>query len=139
MWNTASGAYGKLNNWSGDELTFNAMLVQSLSTGGAAVGALFSGNLAFTGKWNCILLSNLVLIIGASLTLINEFWVLCLGRFIYGMGVGALSVFCPKYIAETSPIEVKGPAGALTAISIAFGVLVAFCVGLGIGDVESND
>ena len=68
----------------------------------------------------------MVLIIGVSLTLINEFWVLCLGRFIYGMGVGALSVFCPKYIAETSPIEVKGPAGALTAISIAFGVLVAF-------------
>ena len=55
------------------------------------------------------------------------------------MGVGALSVFCPKIIAETSPMEVKGPAGALTAISIAFGVLVAFCVGLGIGDVETDD
>jgi len=39
---------------------------------------------------------------------------LCIGRFIYGVSVGAFSVFCPKYIAEVSPIEVKGPAGALT-------------------------
>jgi len=47
------------------------------------------------------------------LTLIDEFWVLCTGRFIYGASAGAFSVFVPKYVAETAPIEVKGPAGAL--------------------------
>ena len=85
------------------------------------------------------MLSNFVLVIGVSLTLINQFWVLCLGRFIYGISIGAFSVFCPKYIAETSPVEIKGPAGALTAVSISFGILIAFCVGLGIGDVNSDE
>ena len=138
-WNTASAAYGKLNNWSDDEMTVNVMLVQSLTTAGAAVGALFSGGLAFIGKWNCIMLANLFLAVGVSLTLINEFWVLCLGRFIYGISVGAFSVYCPKYIAETSPVEVKGPAGALTQVMITFGILLAFCIGLGIGDVDQDD
>ena len=85
------------------------------------------------------MLTNLFLVIGVSLTLINQFWVLCLGRFIYGISAGAFSVFCPKYIAETSPVEIKGPAGAFTAISVNFGILIAFCVGLGIGDVDSDE
>jgi hypothetical protein len=53
--------------------------------------------------------------------------------------VGAFSVFCPKYISETAPIEVKGPAGALSQVCITFGILVAFTVGLGIGDVDEDD
>jgi len=39
---------------------------------------------------------------------------LIIGRFLYGLASGAFSVFCPKYISETSPIEVKGQAGSLT-------------------------
>lgn len=53
--------------------------------------------------------------------------------------MGAFSVYCPKYISETSPVEVKGPAGALTQIFITFGILLAFCIGLGIGDVDQDD
>lgn len=58
-------------------------------------------------------MANGVLCLGVGLTLIDEFWVLCTGRFIYGASAGAFSVFVPKYVAETAPIEVKGPAGAL--------------------------
>lgn len=76
---------------------------------------------------------------GAGLTLIDDFTVLCTGRFIYGLSVGAFSVFCPKYIAETAPIEIKGPAGALTQVCVTLGILIAFTVGLGIGDVDQDD
>ena len=55
------------------------------------------------------------------------------------MSVGAFSVFCPKYIAETAPIEIKGSAGALSQVCITFGILIAFSVGLGIGDVDDDD
>jgi hypothetical protein len=48
-------------------------------------------------------------------------------------------VFCPKFISETAPIEVKGPAGGLTQVSLTFGILVAFSLGLGIGDVDADD
>jgi MFS family permease len=84
------------------------------------------------------MIANGVLVVGVLLTLISEFWVLCLGRFIYGLAVGGFSVFCPKYIAETAPVEIKGPAGALSQVGITFGILVAFTIGLGIGDVDSD-
>jgi len=85
------------------------------------------------------MVANGVLILGATLTLVDEFAVLCIGRFIYGLSVGGFSVFCPKYIAETAPIEIKGPAGALTQVCITLGILIAFSVGLGIGDVDNDD
>jgi len=114
------------------------MIVQSITTLGAAIGALFSGQIAFLGRWNCILITNAVLCFGVCLTLIDDFVVLCIGRFIYGVSVGGFSVFCPKYISETSPIEVKGPAGSLTQVCITFGILIAFTVGIGIGDVDDD-
>lgn len=113
-WNAASAAYGKRLGWDEDETTTKVMVVQSLTTGGAAVGALFSGPIAYIGRWKCLIFTNIVVLVGVSLTLVNEFWVLCIGRFIYGLAVGSFSIFCPKYIAETAPIEVKGPAGALS-------------------------
>ena len=48
-------------------------------------------------------------------------------------------VFCPKFLSETAPIEVKGPAGGLTQVSLTFGILVAFSLGLGIGDVDADE
>ena len=110
-----------------------------MTTLGAAIGALCSGFIASIGRWNCLILANFVLVVGVLLTLISEFSVLCTGRFIYGLAIGSFNVFCPKYIAEVSPIEVKGPCGALSEISVAFGILVAFCVGLGIGEAEDDD
>lgn len=112
------------------------MIIQSLTTAGAAIGALFSGQIAFLGKWNCIMIANVLLWVGVCLTLVSEFWVLCVGRVIYGLAAGAFSALCPKYIAETAPQEIKGPAGALTQICITLGILIAFSVGLGIGDVD---
>ena len=113
-WNAASAAYGKKEGWDEDEQTTKVMLVQSLTTLGAAIGALCSGFIASIGRWNCLILANVVLVAGVLLTLVSEFWVLCVGRFIYGLAVGSFNVFCPKYIAEVSPIEVKGPCGALS-------------------------
>ena len=115
------------------------MIVQSVTTAGAAIGALFSGNIAFLGKWNCIIISNVILVIGVALTLVPNFYVLCVGRAIYGISVGAFSVFCPKYIAETAPVEIKGPAGASSQICITLGILIAFAIGLGIGDVDAHE
>jgi len=138
-WNTTSAAYGKRESWDEDDMTVKVMTVQSITTGGAAIGALCSGAIAFIGRWKCLLIANLILVIGVILTLVNEFWALCVGRFIYGISVGSFSVFCPLFIAEISPIEVNGPAGALSQISVTFGILLAFLIGLGIGDVDDDD
>ena len=75
---------------------------------------------------------------GVCITFVDVFSALCVGKFIYGVAVGAIMVFCPKFISETAPIEVKGPAGGLTQVSLTFGILVAFALGLGIGDVDAD-
>jgi hypothetical protein len=45
------------------------------------------------------------------------------------MASGAFSVFCPKYITETAPIEVKGIAGSMVQITLTFGIFVSFALG----------
>jgi len=36
------------------------------------------------------------------------------GRFIFGVGTGAFSVFVPSFINELTPTELKGPFGSAT-------------------------
>lgn len=100
-----------------------------MNTAGSAVGALFAGPLASYGKWNCLMISNVVVILGSGITIIQNYPCLVIGRTLYGVAAGAFAVFCPKYIAEVSPTEVKGPAGAITQLSVTFGILISFSLG----------
>jgi MFS family permease len=84
-------------------------------------------------------MTNIFVIIGSGLTIIETSWVcLLVGRFLYGMAAGSYSVFCPKYISETAPTEIKGPAGGLSQICITLGILVPFALGLSFTDVDSK-
>ena len=101
------------------------------------MGALFAGPLAVYGRWKCILMTNGLVLIGSLLVLLafrmdsgqSELIVLNIGRFFYGLACGSYSVFCPKYIAETAPVEIKGPAGFMSQINICFGILLPFLLG----------
>jgi len=85
------------------------------------------------------LLTNFFVIVGSLLTLIETSYAcLLIGRFMYGIAAGSYSVFCPKYIAETAPTEIKGPAGGLSQICITFGILVPFALGLTFTDVTTK-
>jgi MFS family permease len=68
----------------------------------------------------------------------TSFTCLIIGRILYGIAAGSYSVFCPKYISETAPTEIKGPAGGLSQICITFGILVPFALGLTYTDVENK-
>jgi MFS family permease len=57
---------------------------------------------------------NFLIIIASGLSLIVNPYVLLVGRFIYGMSAGAMSVFVPKFINETVPPEYKGTFGIIT-------------------------
>ena len=73
--------------------------------------------------------TNIIVIFGAGLCCYQNWYALMLGRFLYGLASGSFSVFCPKYISETAPVEVKGPAGGISQICITFGILVSFGMG----------
>lgn len=69
-----------------------------------------------------LLLLNLTIAIGVGISLIgNWIWLLCIGRFIWGLGYGAFSVVCAKMINEITPIELIGPFGAINQLSLTFG------------------
>jgi len=50
------------------------------------------------------------------------------GRFITGMGVGALSMIVPMYNAEVAPPEVRGALIGLQQLAITFGILISFWI-----------
>jgi MFS family permease len=91
-----------------------ATIITTVCSIGAAIGAISSGVLAKYGKWKCIILNNIVVCIGAGITLYDNEYVITVGRFIYGLSNGAFSVFVPLYINETAPVELKGPLGVMT-------------------------
>ena len=105
---------------------------------GCAVGALGAGPLLGMGRWWCLLLTNLLVIGGSGLCLIENYTSLLIGRFIFGMATGGFSVFCPKVISEVAPTEIKGPAGSLSQICITFGILLPFGFGLFFGSADGK-
>jgi MFS family permease len=84
-----------------------------MMTLGATIGALFGGPVLAVGRWNSIFLSNILIVTGSGLTLVDNFIVLLIGRFIYGLGAGSFNVFCPKMVGETTPNEIIGRAGIM--------------------------
>ena len=50
---------------------------------------------------------------------------LTVGRFVAGLGVGALSAAVPLYQAETDPPQIRGTLTATYQLFITFGILVA--------------
>lgn len=66
------------------------------------------------GRRNCILLTNIVVIAASAICFDFNFYVFCLGRFLFGAAAGLFSLFCPKFISETAPTEYKGPLGGLS-------------------------
>jgi MFS family permease len=65
------------------------------------------------GKWNMIVATNLFILVGIAVSMVDNNIVIILGRFIFGMAAGAFSVFCPKFTSEIAPAEYRGPLGAI--------------------------
>ncbi|KAF1938986.1 general substrate transporter [Clathrospora elynae] len=53
------------------------------------------------------------------------------GRFVTGMGVGALSMIVPMYNAEIAPPEVRGALVGLQQLSITLGIMISFWIDYG--------
>ncbi|KAJ2935042.1 hypothetical protein H1R20_g2028, partial [Candolleomyces eurysporus] len=98
---------------------------------GALVGALSAG--VFADKYSrrySIIAACIIFIIGSSFqTFAQSLPHLFIGRAIGGLGVGALSMLSPLYMAEISPPELRGSLLALEQLSIVLGVVFGFWTG----------
>lgn len=98
---------------------------------GALFGALYAGRLADSySRRHSILFACVIFSVGSAFqggaqSLTHIF----IGRAIGGIGVGALSMLSPLYMAEISPPELRGSLMALEQFSIVVGVVFGFWAG----------
>jgi len=61
----------------------------------------------------------------------NHWYQIAIGRWVAGLGVGALSVLTPMYQSETAPRQVRGALVSCYQLFITLGIFVAYCVNFG--------
>ncbi|RPD57674.1 general substrate transporter [Lentinus tigrinus ALCF2SS1-7] len=107
---------------------------------GSLIGALTAGVL--TDKYSrrqSIVAACIVFCIGSALQFgAQNPGHLILGRGIGGLGVGALSMLSPLYMAEISPPEVRGSLMALEQFAIVLGAVLGFWTGFFTRDIEGS-
>lgn len=109
-------------------------LIVSLLSIGTLIGALTAAPVAdrigrkySISFWNCIIAIGFIIQISA-----NRDWVqIMMGRFVAGLGVGALSLLVPMYQAETSPPWIRGAMVCTYQLFITFGIFLAACFNYG--------
>ncbi|KAJ2912167.1 hypothetical protein MD484_g8244, partial [Candolleomyces efflorescens] len=107
---------------------------------GALIGALSAGILAdkYSRRYS-IIAACLIFILGSSFqTFAHSLPHLFIGRAIGGLGVGALSMLSPLYMAEISPPELRGSLLALEQLSIVLGVVFGFWTGFVTRNLEGS-
>jgi sugar porter (SP) family MFS transporter len=107
----------------------------------AAFGGFMAGKSSDAlGRKRAIVFACVVFCIGAVLmTISQDFGLLLFGRIITGFGVGSGFVVGPVYIAEVTPKDIRGMMVAFSDVSINFGILLGFGVGIACKDTITSD
>jgi MFS transporter, SP family, arabinose:H+ symporter len=109
-------------------------LTVSSSLWGTVCGALFSGRVADRFRRRDLIAGCSVLYALAAIGIalpIQSSWILVPAmRFLCGMAIAGFTVACPLYLAEISPIALRGRLVSLFQVQVGVGVLGAYSVGL---------
>lgn len=114
--------------------TVRSGLIVSLLSIGTLIGALIAAPIADRiGRKYSISFWNLIIAIGFLIQISsNRDWVqIMMGRWVAGLGVGALSLLVPMYQAETSPPWIRGAMVCTYQLFITFGIFLAACFNYG--------
>jgi len=119
----------------------SGLIVGMLSIG-TLVGCLSAGPLANKfGRRTCIPYWCLIFCIGVTIQMAvaSGEWVgIVIGRLVAGFGVGALSVLVPMYMAETSPVPVRGAVISCYQLFITIGIFTADCINYGTETMQNS-
>jgi MFS family permease len=98
------------------------------------ISALSASSFMKFGKWNMLVAMNCVLLVGTVLTMIDNMHFITVGKFFVGFSSGGFTVYCPNFINESVPTEMKGSMGAITNFMVCLGILIPAIYGLAIPD-----
>ncbi|KAI8977926.1 general substrate transporter [Pilobolus umbonatus] len=115
-------------------------VITGLLLAGCFVGSLLSGpSCERLSRKYTIIISSFIFIVGAALqTAANGYDMMIAGRFIAGLGVGALSMAVPLYLSELAPKEIRGRLISLQQLMITIGIMIAFWVGAGTQHIDGQ-
>ncbi len=100
----------------------------SASLLGAMIGAVLGGKLADAfGRRRIVVLGAAIGLAGALIAaLASTFEVLFAGRLIAGLSIGILTCVTPLYVAELSPVRLRGRLGSLFSVALTAGLMTSF-------------
>ena len=108
--------------------TYNT-LITTAGVLGVAFGSLVGGKTVTIGRRKAAILTQLLAIVGAALTMVLNLPMICIGRFICGITSGHANIIMSKSIDETVPSEVSGHFGVLLNLYTCIGIMISFFLG----------
>ncbi|KAK5806164.1 hypothetical protein VI817_000422 [Penicillium citrinum] len=118
----------------------NGLIVGLLSIG-TMIGALVAAPIADRiGRKFSISFWAVINIVGiiVQITTQNKWYQVALGRWVMGLGVGALSSVVPMYQSESAPRQVRGAMVSAFQLFVAFGIFISYIVNYGTVHVNSS-
>ncbi|KAI0658309.1 general substrate transporter [Cubamyces menziesii] len=116
-------------------------IITSLLSAGTFVGALAQ---AFTsdrfGRRGSILIWSAVFTVGTAIqtATVRSLAQITIGRFIAGLGVGAMSAIVPLYNGETAPKAMRGMLLVLYQLQIIIGIFISYIIDLGTHTIKGS-
>jgi MFS family permease len=77
-----------------------------------------------------IILANGIVVLSVAICMIDNSATILLGRLFNGVSAGAFTVYVPKFIAELTPKEYRGPLGSLSQFMATFGIFTVSLMGV---------
>ncbi|KEG09368.1 hexose transporter [Trypanosoma grayi] len=105
---------------------------------GAMFGAMYSGKLVIiTGHNATFTIGGIIGVVSSIMYHVSvecdEFWVLCVGRLLMGLIIGAIYVVCPMYLDQNAIRKYYHMLGASLGAFTTFGIMFAAIMGLALG------
>ncbi|KAL2834482.1 general substrate transporter [Aspergillus cavernicola] len=118
----------------------NGLIVGLLSIG-TMIGALIAAPLADRiGRKLSISFWSLLHIVGIIVQIATDdkWYQVAMGRWVAGLGVGALSSVVPMYQSEASPRQVRGAMVSAFQLFVAFGIFISYIINFGTETIAST-
>ncbi|KAL4897938.1 putative MFS monosaccharide transporter [Aspergillus ambiguus] len=116
-------------------------LIVGLLCIGTMIGALVAAPIADRiGRKMSISFWSLIHIVGIIIQIAtDDNWVqVAMGRWVAGLGVGALSSVVPMYQSESAPRQVRGAMVSAFQLFVAFGIFISYLINYGTESIQST-